>query len=487
MKKKPNVHGARLRTIGRLPGAAIALLCLALAATARAAPEEPKAAASPTASVVAPAPVAATPSEDERLRLELEQAIKADAAKPGAAPAASTATAAAPAAAPSSTPLARGTQSLNPDLSAIIDATSGYQSAGPAWAAGDDPAVPRRADGHALGFTVQEVEIALSAVVDPYLKGEVYLTIPNLSGLEIEEAVATTTSLPWNLQIRAGSFRGAFGRQNGQHLHVQDFTTRPLINAAFLGSDGMRGPGAQLSWLTPAPFFLTLFVEGFSFNAPGDNSFATFGGRAQGGLTGALHAKAFFPVTDSLSLYAGLSAAAGHTNGVIVPGTGAQAPYRLGADVGTQLYGGDLYVKWKPPNESGGYTSVAWVTEVIFRSRGEAAGPVVTVPAGWDGGLYSQVVVQLARRFFLGLRGDLLGLINSRAISQTVRGTASITFQMSEFARLRAEGYAEHYGDFSSPADAAFFAPDEARSPHTAAGALLQLELSIGAHGAHAF
>ena len=80
-----------------------------------------------------------------------------------------------------------------------------------------------------------------------------YLTIPNLTGIEVEEAFATTTSLPWNLQVKAGSFRSAFGRQNGQHLHVQDFTRRPLVNSAFLGTDGLRGPGLQVSWLTPLP------------------------------------------------------------------------------------------------------------------------------------------------------------------------------------------------------------------------------------------
>src|SRR5204862_3656038 len=114
---------------------------------------------------------------------------------------------------------------------------------------------------------VQQVEIAAGALVAPYFKGEVYLTIPNLEGIDVDEAFAATTSLPWNLQLKAGSFRSAFGRQNGQHLHAQDFTRRPLINAAFLGDDGMRGPGIQVSWLAPLPFFLTLNGEAFSLAA----------------------------------------------------------------------------------------------------------------------------------------------------------------------------------------------------------------------------
>jgi hypothetical protein len=201
-----------------------------------------------------------TPAPDDaQLQKELEAAIgkdKAAATKPGA-------TAQAPTAATGdqSTPqppanLARGSQSLNPDISAIVDSDFGYQRRAPMYQNGDDPDLGASQGKKAVGPAVQEVELALSAIVDPYFKGEVYLTIPNLSGLEVEEAFATTTSLPWNLQLKMGSFRSAFGRQNGQHLHVQDFTRRPLINAAFLGDDGLRGAAAQVSWLSPLPFYL---------------------------------------------------------------------------------------------------------------------------------------------------------------------------------------------------------------------------------------
>src|ERR1700693_349229 len=105
--------------------------------------------------------------------------------------------------------LSRGSQSLNPDISAIVDADLGALRRAPQFLSGDDPDLHAEGTRHALGAAVQEVELALSA---------------------------TPPSRPWNLQVKAGSFRSAFGRQNGQHLHVQDFTRRPLINAAFLGA-----------------------------------------------------------------------------------------------------------------------------------------------------------------------------------------------------------------------------------------------------------
>lgn len=64
-------------------------------------------------------------------------------------------------------------------------------------------------DPNQRGFTVQNVEIALSASVDPYFTGNaniVYQLDRNgESFVELEEAYLTTTSLPWNLQIKGGS------------------------------------------------------------------------------------------------------------------------------------------------------------------------------------------------------------------------------------------------------------------------------------------
>src|SRR5919204_1876933 len=257
----------------------------------------------------------------EDLEKELEKAIQADKAaatqqgqqaQPAPAPA-TPSTGSAP------QTLFRGAQSLNPDMSAILDANFGWQRRGPQLLNGDDPDLHAEGTRHAVGFTAQEVELAFSAIVDPYFKGEVYLTIPNLEGLEVEEAFVTTTSLPWNLQVKAGSFRSAFGRQNGQHLHVQDFTRRPLINAAFLGTDGMRGPGIQVSWLAPLPFYLTVYGEAFSLRdnapeVPGSElgpwpPVKSFGDDGVRRPTVAGEVKAFFPFGEEWSLYAGTSVA----------------------------------------------------------------------------------------------------------------------------------------------------------------------------------
>jgi hypothetical protein len=415
------------------------------------------------------------------LEKELEQAIQADshAAQQGqgqkgpAAPPA--ATSGSTGGAPQT--LSRGAQSLNPDISAILDTDVGYNRRAPQLLSGDDPNLNTEAARHALGFTAQEVELAFSAIVDPYFKGEVYLTIPNLEGIEVEEAFATTTSLPWNLQIKAGSFRSAFGRQNGQHLHVQDFTRRPLINAAFLGADGMRGPGVQVSWLSPLPFFLTLTGEAFSLRSdPADQSqalpqpVASFGADASARPTLAAEAKAFFPLGESWSLYSGLNFASGKSAGLLLADG---SPAGVGRE--SQLYGADLYLKWKPANVAQGYESLAFQAEAILRHLGAGDG----LDDEWDGGGYAQIVAQFARRWFLGLRGDIVGAPSSSVLARTERVGASLTFQASEFARVRGYVEAEHAGGTSA------LLPQV--QPQWAPAAYLQLEISIGAHGAHPF
>jgi hypothetical protein len=293
----------------------------------------------------------------------------------------------------------------------------------------------------------------------------------------VEEAFATTTSLPWNLQVKAGSFRSAFGRQNGQHLHVQDFTRRPLINAAFLGGDGMRGPGVQVSWLSPLPFFLALYGEAFSLGAdPADQTGAipqpvpSFGAESSRRPTLAAEAKIFFPLGESWSLYGGASFAAGESAGLSTGETRT-----VGAGRESQLYGGDVYLKWKPPNVVQGYTSLMFQAEAILRHLG--AGD--TLADEWDGGAYAQIVAQFARRWFLGIRGDLVGIPSSSVLARTERMGASLTFQASEFARVRGYLEAEH-----ADGSAALLPSVQ---PEWAPAAFLQLEISIGAHGAHPF
>jgi hypothetical protein len=119
-------------------------------------------------------------------------------------------------------------------------------------------------DPNQRGFTLQGVEVSFAGAVDPYFRGNANvlfgLDADGESYLELEEAWAETVSLPANLQVRGGQLMTDFGRVNTQHPHARSFVDAPLANARFLGADGLRNPGARVSWLAPTPFYSELFL-----------------------------------------------------------------------------------------------------------------------------------------------------------------------------------------------------------------------------------
>jgi hypothetical protein len=358
-----------------------------------------------------------------------------------------------------------GSSLMNPAMSVIFDGTFGYYgrraadfAAASLPPAGDDPSVDHE------GFGMQEVELAFASAIDPYLEGAVFLTIPNLSGIEVEEAYLVTTSLPWNLQAKAGSFRSQMGRNNTQHLHLQNFTRRPLFTSLLFGADGMRGPGAQASVLLPLPWFATLYLEAFSLDAPDSPGqvVATFGGggrRDPANLTYAAVLEQYWDVTENASLMLGLNAATGRlfdcVNAVVCPAGGTRAAR-------TWLSGGDLTYRWKPANVALTYASLQWTTEWFLRAVGDG-GPT-------EGAGYTEAVVQVARRWMVGGRFDLVGLPAGDTMPRRTGWAASLTFAPSEFSRFRL--YAQEIaGPLIPSSTVAFF----------------QTEVSLGAHGAHPY
>src|SRR2546425_840664 len=335
------------------------------------------------------APVAAQQADGgvpEDLQKELEKAIQADTQQkqgqkgpPVPAPAVAASAESAP------QTLFRGAQSLNPDMSAILDADFGWQRRAPQLLSGDDPDLRAEGTRHAVGFTAQEVELPFSLT----LNGEAF----SLAADPADETQALPQPVP------------TFGA---------DRSTRPTLAA---------------------------------------------------------EAKAFFPLGEEWSLYGGLNFASGKSPGLSLGDAGS-----AGFGREAQLYGADLYLKWKPVNVAQGYESLALQAEAILRHFASGDG----LDGEWDGGGYAQVVAQFARRWCLGVRGDLVGVPSSSVLARTERVGLSLTFQGSEFSRLRAYFEAEYAGSPSS----AFLPPAK---PQWAPAAYLQLEYSIGAHGAHPY
>lgn len=350
-----------------------------------------------------------------------------------------------------------GATLLNPALSVILDADFGYYGyhrsdfdAAGLPLSGDDPGQD--------GFSMQEVELAFQSAIDPYLEGALFLTIPNLTGLEVEEGYLITSSLPWNLQVKVGSFRSQVGRNNTQHLHLQNFTRRPLLTPLLLGADGLRAPGAQISVLLPLPWFATFFGEVLFVGAPDDRMrVASFGGGGRSdpeNLTYTAVLEQYWDLAESTSLLLGLNFATGHAfECPVAPCAPARRDY---------LYGGDVYLKWKPPNVAQTYASLQWTTEYFVRTIADG-GPT-------EGALYTEPVLQFARRWWLGARFDVTGLPDDVNVPRRYGVAGSLTFTPSEFSRIR--GYLQEIAGPNVPSSTVLF---------------VQTEVSMGAHGAHPF
>ena len=385
------------------------------------------------------APEAPAASEaDFAAALAADQAAQQEAQPATAAPA--------PAAAPASAAL------MNPETSVILTGAAGVgrRNVAPVVTSGEDAAVD--------STSLQEVEVTFAADVDPYFKARLFLAIPHLEGVEVEEGYLITTSLPANLQLKAGIFRSSFGRNNEQHLHTQDFARRPLTTS-LLGHHGLSPAGAQLSVLVPLPWYVVLWAEGFALTPR--KASAAFG------------LEQFFELGNEWSLLLGLSGATvaegaagedGHMHDAAADVVEPALPPRR------SLAGADLYLKWLPVNETNTYFWVAFTAEYIAtRNHGTE-----TLPGqnDWLGAGYAQLVAQVARRWRVGIRGDALGYPRTPFDLRTLYGSASLAFLPTEFSRVRFTYQHQEVSKAPGLRNDYFF---------------LQLEGTIGAHGAHPF
>lgn len=358
------------------------------------------------------------------------------------------------------------------------------------------------------GFSLQGLEVNFAGAVDPYFRGAANLLFTVDSGgesrMELEEAWLETVSLPAKLQLRAGQIMTDFGRQNPTHPHTWGFVDTPLVLGRFFGHDGLRNLGARLSWLAPTPFYSELMLTvqnshgetAFSFRC--DHEGEPYLGRLHqvgrtkgaGELLFTPRYVASFDLTETQTLLLGAS--------------GAFGPNGSGRNVGTQIYGLDLYWKWKSKRHHGGFPFVSFQTEGLVRRYdaasfdwdldgdgllalgsderdldGDGLPDVLPRERLTDYGLYSQLSWGFAKGWVAALRGDwvaarqadyekLYGYDLDRAARW--RLSPSLTWYPSEFSKVRLQynfDEREHVG------------PDHS--------IWLQLEFILGAHAAHKF
>ena len=342
-------------------------------------------------------------------------------------------------------------------------------------------------DPQQRGFNARNIELAFDGAVDPYFEGFANIVFKldndNETQVEVEEAFLQTTSLPFNLQLKAGQFFAAFGRINPTHPHTWDFADAPIVHALLLGGDGLRGVGTQISWIVPVPWYSQLILgvqngrgnTGYSFRNPGDGGMF-FDRRTTDRELRGLQDFVWIPRWEN-------SVDLSPTQVVLAGVSGAFGSNETGANSRTQIYGADFLYKWKSANAEGGFPFVKWQTEFMYRRFEAGRGINESFPVAetfHDWGLYSQVLWGFKKGWVAGIRGDYYDAEDSKFTDDLDRQSrsrisANLTWYPTEFSKIRLQ----YNHDFLD--DTFFLAGRDVDS------VFLQFEFILGAHGAHKF
>ncbi len=341
---------------------------------------------------------------------------------------------------------------LNPEITVFLDM-------GGSLSTNDDNDARNR-------FTLREAEVDFRAAVTPRADGVLVLAIGEEIEdpfgdvdidfeFELEEGYLDVHTLPWDLALRAGKFRSAFGRNNLLHTHDLPQLTRPLAVQAFLGPEGLATVGASLNWLVPNPWDQYLELTAQVVNADGGAESPILDGPGAANPAVLSHLKFFRDIGDTGSLELGSSFLYSRATGSRDDG------YTLGADI-TYLWRAAAAADSRSLLVQG---ELFWTNSDFEDNNRDNY---------W--GAYAFGQYQFAQNWYAGVRLDYTELpnVDARPSSDSEWGVSSyLTWYLAESLRLRLE-YQHLGGDLLGQADS-----EDAL--------LLGMTFYIGAHPAHPY
>jgi len=324
-------------------------------------------------------------------------------------------------------------QSLNPNISVVVDALAHYTS--------------HDNSDFDSGFYFRHLELAFDAAIDPYASANCFIGIGQHSDgdwhTHVGEAYANVHCLPYGLGVRIGRFRSTFGRANTFHEHALPWIQYPLVVKHFFGEEGLSGNGVGIDWLIPNPWeqFIELTYE------PTMDPGQEFLGEATDAVRHLLHCRTFLDLSAASTLELGLS-------------------YAVEPENERHAVGLDVTYKWRPPQQAL-YRGFTWQTEWMIADALQIG--------SWETalGLYTALEYQFARRWAIGTRYDFCQLPIDSALQENAF-SIYLTFIQSEFMLWRL-GYRFTDRNFCIHGE-----QDEHQL-------MLQCDFTIGAHPAHKY
>lgn len=367
---------------------------------------------------------------------------------------------------------------FNPAIALILSGTYANLSQSPSAYAisgfipsGGDVAPPHR------GFDLGESELTFNANIDPYVYGQLIVSLAADNTAAVEEAWIQTLDFSPGLTAKAGRFFSGIGYINERHSHVWDFVDMPLAQKALLGNQ-YAAQGVQLKWLIPSDLFIEVGAEvGSGKNFPGAE-------RDKNGVGGwALFAHTGGDFTVSHNWRAGLSCLSHEVT---------DRSYNENTITNTfngdsQLWIADFVWKWAP---NGNKLQTNFKLQAEYYRRDESGllsynttgatqiDNYSSAQAGW----YLQGIYQFMPHWRVGLRLDRLdsGTVNTGSIDinnlpilraySPSRQSLMVDYSPSEFSRFRLQ-----------------LARDKANRDLVGNEVMLQYIVSLGSHGAHQY
>jgi len=285
-------------------------------------------------------------------------------------------------------------------------------------------------------FNLREVELDIRAAISLSVDGVLIVAMheeieSEANGdvdidreVDVEEGYLDFHTLPYDLALRVGKFRNAFGRNNLLHTHDLPQVTRPLVIRSFFGGEGLTTTGLSLSWLVPNPWdeYIETTVE--VVNADGGHESPILGGPNADNPAVLGHVKFFHDVTETSSFEVGGSYLFGHTSD--------------DPDFDANAFGLDLTYHWDDPDPSR-FRSWLVQSELFWSHNDVDRGPFQS-SRNDSFGAYAFAQYQIGQNWYVGLRGDYTEFPNSEtrgADDYDVAVSPYVTWYITEFLRAR--------------------------------------------------
>ncbi len=351
---------------------------------------------------------------------------------------------------------------FNPAIGLVGETIFGYRSKGPSQTGSDRPG----------GFDVfqRSVELNAAAAVDPYAKAYAVINatadpVTGEANLGVEEAALQTTSLPGNLEVKAGRFFGEFGRLGYIHDHELPFVNRPLALAQYIGGES-RTDGLQVNWLLPIDHYVSL-TAGVGDQFGGDNPPNSVGDfRRASGMNYWSRLATYFDLTPDISIEPGISGLWNpKTNAQWADPGGVNPPFpTVGGNTLTErarrLYGADLVLSYKPLRNNQ-FEGVVWGTELLYSDNhydlSTTSGSPLPGSSVGALGMYSYLTYKFHRQWSSGF---LFERVENEVNKQDITYAYSpyVTWSLSHWNQLRLQyTHTDHSAAAGRPADNAVY------------------------------